>query len=273
MFYVLKDVQRGNVRGDTEFGEEKPWNQREPRVCSGCGRHVGQMIWLPPFHASLECWDREFGDLALVAREYLLVSERFKRLYQEAGLTGLSGFDPVKIVKVKRHKRFQGDPPAYFHVRVGRTEAAIDLERSGFVWGEPDKVCPVCRGGGDLWRWKRIVIEEGTWTGEDIFIPRGLSVFVASERFRRFCEWEQITNAVLVPAEEYWYDFRPERNYEKAQEILAAPLGPTLLEKVKPDGEVWRYDAVGNYVVVAGPDGKVRQIHRPMDGIEFWQRH
>lgn len=269
-FYVL-EVHAGDVRGDTEFTEEAPWNRTEPSVCSACGQYLGQMVWLPPFHAELECWDREFGDLALGSGENMLVSDRFKRLYERWSLTGLHGFEPVTVVRVKRRERFKGDPPPYFHVRVGRAEAAIDLQRSGFVWAEPEKVCSVCREGGGIWRWKRIVIEDGTWAGEDIFIPRGLPVTVTSERFKEFCDKEEITNAVLVPAEQYSKDLEPWRNHEKAHELLASPLGPTLHEKIKPDGEIWRYDSEGNYVVVAGPDGEVRQIFRPVDGVEFWE--
>jgi len=271
MFYVLEKIQPGEVRGDTEFGEELPWNQREPAVCSACGRHDRKMIWLPPFHVELECWDSEFGDLALAAGEDMLVSERFKRLYEHWGLTGLGGFEPVKVVRIKRHKRFKADPPPYFHVRVGRTRAAIDQKRSCFVWAEPDKVCPVCRAGGGIRRWKRIVIEEDTWAGEDIFIPRGLSVFVTSGRFKALCEHENVSNAVLVPAEEYWDDLEPWHNDEKGRELLVSPLGPTLLQKTKPNGEVWRYDTKDGYMVIAGPDGELREVFRPIDGMGFWQ--
>ncbi|MBI4719476.1 MAG: hypothetical protein HY763_16900 [Planctomycetes bacterium] len=56
-------------------------------------------------------------------------------------------------------------------------------------------------------RWKRIVLEPETWSGEDIFIARGCSAIITSERFRDFVERHKLLNIVLVPAEEYDYDF------------------------------------------------------------------
>ena len=46
--------------------------------------------------------------------------------------------------------------------------------------------------------------------GEDIFIARGLpGTIVVSERFKEWCEANEVRNAVFVPAEEYAHDFYP----------------------------------------------------------------
>jgi hypothetical protein len=58
-------------------------------------------------------------------------------------------------------------------------------------------------------RWKGLIVEEGTWHGEDAFSPRGLSAFMVSERFKAACEQHGITNAVFTPAEESGHDFYP----------------------------------------------------------------
>ncbi len=266
MFYILTHTHcETRVRGDTGAGEEPPWNRGEAPVCPACGEYVGLLPWLPPHRAELVCYDREFGDLAFPGGESILVSERFKSLYHQYELIGLTGFEPVEIVRVVRRARCPKIPPPYYHVQVTRTEAAIDLGRSGFVWTHPEKVCRVCREGGGIRRWERIIIEEPTWKGEDIFIPRGLTIIVTSERFKRFCDQEQFINAVLVPAEEFWDDMEPWYNVEKGREIMAREPGQTLLEKRQPNGDIWRYDTVGAYLVVASPNGTVRDISRTRD--------
>jgi hypothetical protein len=61
-----------------------------------------------------------------------------------------------------------------------------------------------------LRRWQRVILEPGSWTGEDIFHARGLpATYITSERFKEVCERYRIANAVLIPAEEYGYDFYP----------------------------------------------------------------
>jgi hypothetical protein len=91
---------------------------------------------------------------------------------------------------------------------VSRGRTAIDLAASGFEWLEPP-TCPECRSA-IIVRWQRVVIEEETWTGDDIFIARGLpGTYVVSERFKGVCDEHHIKNAVFVPAESYGHDFYP----------------------------------------------------------------
>jgi hypothetical protein len=138
----------------------------------------------------------------------ILVSERFKSLYQESGLTGLSAFDPVKIVKVVRRRKLIGQPPRYYRAEIARSRAAIDQSASEFVWGEPP-TCPECRQGNPIKRWSRIIIEPGTWSGEDMFQPRGLGRILVTDRFKEFCEINEVKNAYFVPAEHFGHDFYP----------------------------------------------------------------
>jgi hypothetical protein len=59
-------------------------------------------------------------------------------------------------------------------------------------------------------RWKRLVVEAGTWTGEDAFRPRGLSgTILVSPRFKQVCEQHGIKNADFKPAEQAGHDFYP----------------------------------------------------------------
>jgi len=145
------------------------------------------------------------------ANEEILVSDRFRQFWAESLLTGLSGFHPVKVKRVKRHRRKeakQTEVPPYFFVDIARTRTAIDLRASGFVFDSNEDVCPECLTGGIIKKFDRIVIEPSTWTGEDIFIARGLpGTILVSERFKAFRDENDISNAYLVPVEEFGIKF------------------------------------------------------------------
>jgi hypothetical protein len=131
----------------------------------------------------------------------LLVSPRFKQIYEENGLSGLRGFDSVELKRVTRHNRqLLGMPPAYLAVHVAYGDTAIDPIASGVEWMDNDE-CKLCLMGDKLRRRRRIVVDEKTWTGEDTFLLRGLHVeFVVSDRFRNLCEENGVSNAFFVPA-------------------------------------------------------------------------
>jgi hypothetical protein len=166
------------------------------------------LTWFPPYSVVLELHGKEFGDFAFMAGSDFLVSTRLRTLYESLGLTGLSGFDPVQILKVQSRKKRPIPPPGYYRVIVAYGGPAIDQVASGFEWIDPPN-CPVCRSG-NIMRWKRLVIEEGTWHGEDVFRPRGLAgEIMVSERFKEACEQGGITNAMFTPAEAAGRDFYP----------------------------------------------------------------
>ncbi|MGQ9855056.1 MAG: imm11 family protein [Candidatus Oleimicrobiaceae bacterium] len=139
-----------------------------------------------------------------------LVSERFREIYERHGLTGLRGFDPVRIVKLKRRRRITEQPSPYYRVMAVRSQTVVDQEASGIEWSNDWPICPVCREGRFLKRWKRLVIETATWTGEDIFYARGVpgTIFV-SERFKDVCETTGVRNAAFIPAEEQSREWCP----------------------------------------------------------------
>jgi hypothetical protein len=205
-FYILENYPRGDA--ETCVHPEKGHNVGDAPRCPACGRFVGMLTWLPPYRVVLELYGKQFGDFAfLVVGSDFLVSQRFRDLYAQLGLTGLSGFEPVEVVKVKSRKRKRSPAPPYYRVVVGYGGPAIDQAASGFEWIDPP-TCPVCRSG-NIMRWKRLLLEEGTWHGEDAFCPRGLSAFMVSERFKDACQQHGITNAFFTPAESAGGDFYP----------------------------------------------------------------
>jgi hypothetical protein len=171
------------------------------------------LTWLPPFRVEIETWGKEFGDVVKVGAYDLLVSHRFKRLYEEHQLKGLVGFEPVEIVKVKRHRKSIAELPEYFKVSVVRSQTSIDQEASGFEWQSDEPICPEClwpQTSCTLRGYKGIVIKSGSWTGEDIFHPRGSPVnVIVSKRFRDVCVANQLRNVVFLPADRYSWHKKP----------------------------------------------------------------
>ncbi len=166
------------------------------------------LAWLPPYHVEIDLYGKDFGDLAFGPGDSFLVSQRFRQVYYEYSLTGLVGFDPVDVVLIRFKKRLRGlpEPPMYFRVNVMRASAALDWAASGFEWNRPP-TCAHCQSG-NIKSWKRLVLEAGTWTGEDIFRPRRLEGrIMITQRFKDACEHHRITNAVFTPAEEAGHDF------------------------------------------------------------------
>lgn len=131
-----------------------------------------------------------------------LVSERFLSLFQARGLTGLEEVGPVEIVRLDA-RRMVAAPPRYRCCRVARGRAVVDDAASGLVRARP-WACEECRSGGTIEGASRVVLEPGSWSGEDVFKARGLpGKVLVSERFERLCEQEQVTNCALIPAGNY----------------------------------------------------------------------
>lgn len=175
--------------------------------CPKCGNSTRFRKWLPPFKAELETWGTEFGEIIIRSSD-MLIAERFRRIYESARLVGLSGFEPVEIVRIRKHRKLTENCPRYLRVNATNSVAAVDTAASECEWTDRGKAaCRWCRSGS-IKRWKRIIIETGTWSGEDIFHARGLrSVVLVSARFKEVCQANSVKNAMFVPAEEYGHDF------------------------------------------------------------------
>ncbi|QVL31342.1 hypothetical protein KIH39_21215 [Telmatocola sphagniphila] len=153
-----------------------------------------------PYRFKLDVWGNQYGDLAFGGPS-LLISEHFKEVYQQNGLTGLNGFEPALMLKCQSRLRLKETPPNYLHVELHRGFAAIDEAGSEVIWEDPI-VCRYCLLGSKLKRRRRIIIDESTWSGEDIFYARGLpGIILVSSRFKEVCEQHQIKNAIFVPSE------------------------------------------------------------------------
>jgi len=174
-------------------------------VCPCCGRGMGMRPWLPPHRIKLS--SSRYPDLLWGAGFDLMVSERFKRLYEASGLQGITRFDPpAEIVKVGRRPASEVQPPPPDYHNIWFLRGGADLDDDLSEARRPPGLCPCCRGG--IHSLQRVVLRPGSWTGADLFKAYGLSgTFLVSERFQAFVEQHQITNAELTPAEQYHFDF------------------------------------------------------------------
>ncbi len=205
-FYVLENPQTGETDAVTDFLPADGFITGEAPMCEACGRTIGMLTWEPPFEVEMRFWGKHHGDIAFHMAKEILVSQRFKDLFLQTGLTGLHGFFPAEVIKVTP-KRMAKGLPRYYVARVQRASAAIDAEASG-VEREEGVICETCREGGLLKSIKRVVLEEGTWQGEDLFIARGLpGDIITSKRFKEFCSVNGFKNVLLMDALQYSFDF------------------------------------------------------------------
>jgi len=204
-FYALnKPSVYDNNPYDTEFLDANDTIRGDAPTCNTCGKYIGCLQWLPPIKVEITFWGEEPGDIVFGTGDDLLVSDRFMSFYRKHKLKGLSGFEKVEIAKANRKKR-KGPRilPEYYRVVVSMSRALIDLQASGFVHERP-ATCPDCNLGGLLKTFDRIIITEGSWSGEDLFYARGLSgTIFTSQRFYDIFHEHEIKNGVLIEASQY----------------------------------------------------------------------
>src|ERR1041385_952664 len=167
-FFVLQNPKVDGGSAVTDFIPAESASVGEAPTCPVCKNHIGMLPLLPPIRAEIETWGTQFGDIAFGPSNEMLVTGRFYDLYRQAGLQGLLYIGEAQIVKVKSHRSISREQPTYHCCRPKQSRAAIDeigsdMERVSL------RVCEECRFGGLIKRVKRIRLEPGSWSGEDIF--------------------------------------------------------------------------------------------------------
>jgi hypothetical protein len=178
--------------------------------CDLCGRFFRVMPLLPPVRIELTAWGTRWGDIAFGPGDQLLVSEKFRRLFAAANLSGIESFAPVEIVAARTRSKGLVDAPRYWLASIVLSRAAVDDLASGLV-RDDGPVCGVCRLGGIIKRVRRVVLEENTCSGEDIFYARGLpGTVLVSQRFKSLCEANDLSNCSLVAGNAFHIDYYPQ---------------------------------------------------------------
>lgn len=201
-FWILEYTQQAD-RFTTHYVPCSPKKTTSAPRCKTCGQVIGARIWVPPYRVRVQLYGDEFGDFAFCGVTNILVSERFLTAYTNCGLKGFFGFEKVEVLGfVANHRKYLSQLPTYYYVRSLDTQTMIDESASQVVRVEPPR-CSDCRIGG-IKKVEKIVIDEQTWTGEDVFIVRGLpGMNIVSERFFECCVTNQLTGANFIPAESY----------------------------------------------------------------------
>lgn len=214
-FFVLEPEEGVMFGRKWAYAEPlKPNNTGDSQKCPVCGDPVGALRWLPPHRIKLSSAKSEkWGDFVWGAGFPLLVSTAFKEVYEQEGLTGISDFSPpVEVVRMGTLKsgQFPNPPPTYHLIHVPWGGANQDDTASGLRRELPEKItCAYCRSGFSWKKQDRIVIEEGSWDGSDIFEPRNAPIqFMVSERFKHIADNYKFKNMWLIQAEKYGYDER-----------------------------------------------------------------
>lgn len=229
-FYCLEQPKIGSPE-DRECGlralKTEDAKFGDPVFCPKCRSPLSMMEWLPPFEIELETFGKRYGDVASIGRD-LIISERFAQAYASSGLTGLTSVAPVEIVKlIHRRGKPKTPPPRYFKAAVAQSRTTIDQQASGFVWEEPTKVCPECLFDS-IKRYQKQIVLADTWTGEDVFVPRGGFGVLVNERFKAFVAENQLIGIRLIPTDscEAGYDSDPWETEAAAKEqAKSAPPG------------------------------------------------
>lgn len=204
-FFALEDDMFGGY--DTKFSKVEPILRGDPPPCPKCGETIGPLVWLPPYRVEVELHGQSLGDFVTDSGSTRLVSERFAESFRAEGLTGLLGFDPVEVVRVRRRRKNSkpGTVPRYFAVTARFGGGAVDEARSRLHRNKPI-TCSECRNTG-VDSIHGFTLEAGSWQGEDVFRPRGLQAdIVVSDRFADFVRRHEFTNMRLIPTEEYVWD-------------------------------------------------------------------
>jgi hypothetical protein len=212
-FFLLQQPKAGSLEdrlARSDALKEEGFNVGDCVRCPTCNRPLSMLKWLPPYRIELETWGKHYADVVEVGND-LIVSERFMQAFIKSRLTGLLSFEPVEVIKVvHRRTKPNGLLPRYYKAPVARSSTAIDQELSGYVWEDKSKVCPDCLFD-TLKRYRSLIVNEATWSGEDVFYPRGGNGPLVSERFKAIVEDYGLQGIVFVPAEspETGYDSYP----------------------------------------------------------------
>lgn len=198
-FYVV-DRQRFNDK-EYAYGEQVDQNTGEFEKCEICGSAVSMRKWLPPLKVKLS--KPSYGDFVFGTFYSFLVSERFRNEYMNSEISGIKEFEPVEVVRINRLRPTSPQPPKYFYVSIVRNKARVNEIQSKFV-RDGEVKCDFCQMGGVIKSFDGVYIEPGTWSGEDVFLPIGLTgTILVSDRFYSFVKEYEFTNINFVPAEQY----------------------------------------------------------------------
>ncbi len=202
-FFVLKNPKVKESSAVTDFLPTDGSRTGEAPRCPVCGRFIAMRPLLSPVAVEIETWGTMYGDIAFGPSNEILMAERLCTFFFTKGFTGLVDIGRAEVVECRKHKQISAPQPLYRCCRPITGKAAVDDAKSKLVRDKPSD-CLECRLGGIIKSMDRLVLEAGTWSGEDIFFARGLpGTRIVSERVKILCENEGMSNCCFVPIAEF----------------------------------------------------------------------
>lgn len=196
-FYCIELSKTGS-ECETLASTDKGSRRGPAPTCPRCNAFVGSLTWLPPYAIDLECYGGSWVDATLVNGNHLLFSERLRDLFVQHAFTGVLDFEPVRVSVLRGGRA--GPPPAYLFARLPFLPTArIDDLASGVI-RQPGTRCDLC-GGTSIQRADRLVVDEATWEGQDVFRAINASGWeFASERLVHACRAAGLCVDNFIPA-------------------------------------------------------------------------
>ncbi|XWN35300.1 MAG: hypothetical protein ROO73_00690 [Roseivirga sp.] len=155
--------------------------------------------WLPPYEVTVSS-KRKLGDLIFGTYVGFLASKRFKEVYEQSDLTGLSNFRKVDLY-------FRGkllEDKEYYYSDIALIHAHIDLNYVELETQLP--FCDTCQlGRNTVRKIDAIFFTDPEQLTKDIFFSTSLDQVeaIVSESFKRFIEANEFINAELVETGQY----------------------------------------------------------------------
>ncbi|MCR4726875.1 MAG: hypothetical protein K5753_06640 [Clostridia bacterium] len=212
--YILS-VMTNNLRyTDAIAADPYIVKEDETSYCPKCKRMSFGLNWYPPY--KIEVYKRNIGDIVLGAGS-VIVSKKFKDVYEQNGLTGIKEFCRIESVK---SKGVETDSELYY-VKLNRYEVPIDYEKSRMEGDDTDWQCDLCNPDGKIDVYINGIYFQKDFPA-DIFhmFAFGDRIFL-SEKFISVMENNGITNLNknYTQCDEYIQPTWPKDFFEKAKAL------------------------------------------------------
>lgn len=196
-------------------------------LCPECEKILIWKKWVEPRIVRLS--KPLFGDMVFstASADGVLVSQRFKDLYEKSGLKGITAFYKLDNVLVSRNAKKQLIPPPYYYIEIAMANAIYDPERTisfpdtGCIYKKNVEItkdgvkrCRLCRpynfGGYPAFKGFGIKYLDDNLLDIFTFYPRS-----KDEHFsQNFVDWaleNNITNfkGKIIKTEDYVSEFTP----------------------------------------------------------------
>lgn len=202
-FYLLNSIE---IFHDKHFAYAVPFEQQVGSTgpaCPKCGGPIGRLEWLEPRKVKFS--KPKYGEF--VYGHNLLVSERFKTLYESSGLKGIQSFLPVEVAKARvAHLRGKPLPDTqYYALELVRSYARLDLKLSKISGQKQEHRCDLCTPLPiTMNEIDGLYLDDSEWKGESIFHlhEMGATIFISQE-FVDFCLEHKFTNFKCINTKDY----------------------------------------------------------------------